>query len=60
MTSKDAVPPVLLVTINWKVPAAVPVGRFATIEVLANETSVSRVPLNVTVGAIFEGSKPVP
>jgi hypothetical protein len=54
------VPPVLFVTINWKVAAAMLVGSVATIEDAANETSVSLVPLNVTVGAILEGSNPVP
>jgi len=60
VTSKEAVPPEVLVTINWKVAAAMPVGSFATMEVVANETSVSLVPLNVTVGVFAEGSKPVP
>jgi hypothetical protein len=32
----------------------------ATIETLENETSVRAVVLNVTVGAVPEGSKPVP
>jgi len=49
-----------LLTTSVYVAAVVPVGSLATMVVAAKDTTVSLVPLKVTVGAAPVGSNPVP